>query len=241
MKLQIIQTIKKGLEIITKNSIILTLIIIKAVLGCINYYFFIYSPGLAGITPGADIALPELPAHFGLYAILLILISMFLTLVITKMVYDAVKNNISIPKAINLSAKKFIFILIASILYFLILLIGFVALIIPGIFLWIKFIFVTYFILLNNEKIINSFRKSWQITKGSWWRILGLSLMLLIPIITLSIVVRTIALDSIQTALSLHFLGSLLSGWMLSALTIAYIQLTTQTPNKINNNKKGRR
>ena len=101
---------------ITKNPIILVPIIINAILNCIFIYFFAYAPKIA-LEPGA---IPELPANFGLYAILLILISMFLTLVITKMVYDAVKSNVSISEAINLSLRKFVFIFIATILYFLI-------------------------------------------------------------------------------------------------------------------------
>lgn len=225
MKLQIIQTIKQGLEAVIKNPIILTLIIIHAVLNCIFFYFFIYGPKPA-VVEGVEMPFPVFPEHFGLYLILFTLVSLFLILIICKMVYDAVKSNVSISEAVNLSARKFVFIFIALILYSLIVLMGFIALIIPGIFLSIKFVFVTYFILLNNEKIIDSFKKSWQITKGNWWRIFGLYLIFLIPITVLSGIAMSVALVSIPAALFIDFVALLLSGWLISAFTIAYIQLT---------------
>jgi hypothetical protein len=242
MKLQIIPAIKQGLEVIIKNPIILAVVVFYAVLYCLYIYFFVYAPKLG--------ELQELPPNFWLYTILITLISIFLLLIVTKIVYDAVvNNNVSLSEAINLTARRFIFVFIASILYLLIIfvhgfIIGFItttipeifffiliALITSGIFLSIKFIFITYFILLNNEKIIDSFKKSWQITKGNWWRILGLLLIFLIPIMILSITASVIAvvIDAVQIALILDFIWLLLMGWLISTFTIAYIQLIKET------------
>lgn len=231
MKLQFIPTIKQGLRVIIKNPTILWTVILYAILNSIFIYFFIYAPGLI-FTPEEMSLFPE---HLIWYLILSSLISLFLLLIIIKMVYDAVVNNsVSFSEAISLSVRKFIFALIVFILYYLVVTFGFIALIIPGIFLIVKFAFVAYFILLSNEKIIDSFRKSWQITKGNWWEVFGLNLMFIIPVVILSIIANIIAIISVPIALVLDFVSLLLSGWFLSVFTIAYIQLTkTEEQEKI--------
>ncbi|MBZ1348613.1 MAG: hypothetical protein KYQ20_02565, partial [Candidatus Nealsonbacteria bacterium] len=62
MKLQVIQSIKQGLEIIIKNPVILAPIVINAVLTCIFIYFFVYTPKLDYFSGVA----PVLPEHFAL-------------------------------------------------------------------------------------------------------------------------------------------------------------------------------
>jgi hypothetical protein len=166
MKLQIIPTIKQGFEVTIKNPIILTIIVLNA--------FFSYILNFLLISYLSKFL--ELSEYFWFIIIIFILlVSIFLTLIIVKMVYGVImNNNVLLSETVNLSIKRFIPVFIANILYFLILVFGFITLIVPGIFLFIKFTFVTHFILLNNEKIINSFKKSWQVTKGSWWQIFGL-------------------------------------------------------------------
>ncbi len=211
MNLQIGQAIKTGLQIIIKNPVILKTVIFYALLLSIFNYFFAYTPE---------------PEHFWLSTILFMSIAVFLSLIIAKMVYDVSgNNNVSLPTAINLSVKKVVPALIASALYLLILMFGLIALIIPGIFLMIKFAFVTYLILLNNEKILDSFKKSWQITTGNWWGVFGISVIYLIPVSVLSFTAIEIAALDVQIALVLDFISGLLYGWMISVLTIAYIQL----------------
>ncbi len=226
MKLQVIQSIKQGLEIIIKNPVILAPIVINAVLNCIFIYFFVYTPKLAYFSKVA----PVLPEHFALYAyaILSLLISSFLLSMVCKMVYDAVKGNVSISEAVSLSLRKLVFIFIATILYSLIVTIGLIALIVPGIFLLNKFAFYNYAILLDNTKIIDSFEKSWRIVTGNWWGVFGIHLIFLILIMILSTIASIIAPVSVQVAIILDFISILLLGWLMSVFTIAYIQLTKQ-------------
>ena len=61
--------------------------------------------------------------------------------------------------------------LFAFILYVLICSLGLIFFIIPGIYFGIRFIFFDYFIVDKESKIIESLRKSWQITKGSVWNL----------------------------------------------------------------------
>lgn len=216
MNLKIIPIINKGVETIIKNPIILIPIIINTILACFFYYFFVYTSAALQNIKNLQFA-----------TIFFALISMFLGLIASKLIYDVIKNNeASLSQAILLSLKRFPFVFIGGILYFLIFGIGFIALIIPGIFLFIKFLFYSYLILLNNEKIINSFKRSWQITKGNWWKIFILFLIFTLPAMILSTITGIIATFSIFIALAIDFIYLLLLGSLsVSIFTITYIQL----------------
>jgi len=67
--------------------------------------------------------------------------------------------------------KLFFRYLFASILKSLITLFGFILLIIPGIILSIRLGFFDYLIVDKNSRVIESLKKSWEITKGSTWNL----------------------------------------------------------------------
>jgi len=68
--------------------------------------------------------------------------------------------------------KLFFRVLFAGILYGLICLLGTILFIIPGIYLGIRFGFYDYFIVDKRTGVIESFKRSWQITKGNVWNLL---------------------------------------------------------------------
>jgi uncharacterized membrane protein len=68
--------------------------------------------------------------------------------------------------------------LFASILKNLITLFGFILLIIPGIILSIRLGFFDYLIIDRNSRIIESLKKSWEITRGNVWNLFLLYILL---------------------------------------------------------------
>jgi uncharacterized membrane protein len=84
------------------------------------------------------------------------------------------------PKISDLFSQYRLFFryLFASVLKSLITLFGFILLIIPGIILSIRFGFFDYLIVDRNSRIIESLKKSWEITKGSTWNLFLLYLLL---------------------------------------------------------------
>jgi uncharacterized membrane protein len=68
--------------------------------------------------------------------------------------------------------------LFASILKNLITLFGFILLIIPGIILSIRLGFFDYLIVDRNSRIIESLKKSWEITRGNVWNLFLLYILL---------------------------------------------------------------
>lgn len=64
--------------------------------------------------------------------------------------------------------------LIATLLLSFVVLIGIIFLIVPGVYLGLRYQFVTYYILDKNTGIIESFKQSWRDTKGQVWTVFKL-------------------------------------------------------------------
>ena len=60
---------------------------------------------------------------------------------------------------------------LVSLLYGLIVLVGMILLIIPGIYFSIKYIFAPYLVIDKNMSITEAFKKSADMTEGNWWNI----------------------------------------------------------------------
>jgi len=71
--------------------------------------------------------------------------------------------------------KKFIPYILATILYSLMIGLGFIFFIIPGIYLALKYQFYTYCIIDKNMGPIEALKASGKITKNQEWRLLGLA------------------------------------------------------------------
>ena len=78
--------------------------------------------------------------------------------------------------------KNYINIILANLLTFAIIGLGFVLLIVPGIILACRLAFVSYLVMDNNMEPVAAVEKSWEMTKGHGWQIFGMGL-LVIPIV----------------------------------------------------------
>jgi hypothetical protein len=71
---------------------------------------------------------------------------------------------------------KFIKLAIASVIFFVLVAAGLVALVLPGIYLMLRFGFFIYAILDRDAGIIDSLKQSWAMTQGNVWSLLGLTI-----------------------------------------------------------------
>ena len=78
--------------------------------------------------------------------------------------------------------KNYINIILANLLTFAIIGLGFVLLIVPGIILACRLAFVSYLVMDKNMEPVTAIEKSWEMTKGHGWQIFGMGL-LIIPIV----------------------------------------------------------
>jgi uncharacterized membrane protein len=67
--------------------------------------------------------------------------------------------------------RRFWDVLVGSILYFLIVMAGFILLIIPGIYWGVRYYYFSYLILDQGMSPVDAIKRSGQITRGVWWHL----------------------------------------------------------------------
>ncbi|MGB5435394.1 MAG: hypothetical protein WBM98_05835 [Maribacter sp.] len=94
----------------------------------------------------------------------------------------AIRNEkIEIREMFDGFKKNYVHIILANLLVFAIVGLGFVFLIIPGIILACRLAFVSYLVMDKNMDPVAAVEKSWEMTRGHGWQIFGMGL-LVIPI-----------------------------------------------------------
>jgi uncharacterized membrane protein len=153
------ETIKFGWEIAKKkiNFFIPLLILVYGVPFCLNYL--------------SEFLKKESFLLVLLLNIILAVLSTIFSLGLIKISLKFCDNEE--PKISDLFSQSQLFFryLFASILRGLIVFSGLLLFFIPGIIFSIRFSFFDYFIVDKNSKIIESLKKSWQITKGNTWNL----------------------------------------------------------------------
>ena len=200
-KLNIAEALRKGIIFSLRNKVVFALAGISAFLTLIT------NPNSLTFNP--------------LILVLGVITGLFTTLVITRFIYERVTGDFSWKRIIQVSIYKFIPVSAATLVVTLITVAGFILLFIPGIYLLFRLFFYFYAILIDNESIIGSLKKSWAITKGNWWRIFLFSVIVSLPFFLGS---NLFMLGGIFIAV--YFFVLLFSiSWYAAAMVFAYLKL----------------
>lgn len=116
--------------------------------------------------------------------------------------------------------------IVAGIIVGVLTMIGFVLLVIPGLFLTVSLLFTTVYIADEDEGFISAIRDSWSLASGNRWRLFGLYLAVMILFMIISFasefaVPSGSALSQVITAV----LTTILIVYLMAVLTDAYRQL----------------
>ena len=227
IKLKIFQAVGSGFSIPHKNP---SMFIVSAIYSAImsTFMFFTIAFYQPGEEPDYMSALTGIlsSGEFLLFASIVGIASILFYSVLSKMAFDSIDAKPELSEAVALSVRKLIPLFIMYILYFLIVMFGYILLIIPGIFLSIKLFYSQYFILFENKGVIESFRSGWQIIKGNWWRTSALFLIWgIIGSVTAFVPYLPRTPETI-----IHFvLYLLMTPWSASSFVQAYTQLKGKT------------
>ena len=234
MKIDILESLKKGLGILRDNPVIFVPVIAIAILSfLISEFFFPMLPPEEDILLAGDIIeagnitatddkfvrdiILRSTVVFILEMISIVVVSTFFYSMIIRMVYDATVKKLSLSEGRRIAVRKYPYVLVSSGICMAIIGIGAMAFVIPGIFLFIKLLYFDCAILIDDEKIVNSLKKSWKITTGDWWTTFALCLLFGLMFLLLSL---------LPELLSEVMIELLWVPWFTSSLTIAYLQLT---------------
>lgn len=137
--------------------------------------FFLILAALPAIIQFAGVLLLEISvALFPLMIIVLIFAAVIGVLATIAMVQALANEQMNDWKKALTESKKFFWPYIwTGILVGIVVLIGFLLLIIPGIYLSILFSFYMYTLILDNKRGWDAAESSKHLVKGHWWAILG--------------------------------------------------------------------
>jgi len=162
------QAIKFGWQRMKDNLgfFIVYLIILFAIEGFFSFFASAFSESL-----------PSLSILFNLGSWVVSVVSSIFVIKIGLKLYE--NEKIGAYDFLSFSSSLFFRFLLGYVLYTLLAVVGFLLLIVPGIYLAIKYQYVQYLIVDKNMDVIEAFKESGKMTKGHKWNLLLLLLLFL--------------------------------------------------------------
>ncbi len=215
MSLDIKRAVVNGLEVMKSNPMIFFPIIIGSLVSLYPNY------AMAGLDVGlSGMLFKALPLIIIVY-----LVSLFTNSIVMVMAYNTLrKKPVSLVGAAKTVLSKIVTLMLASIIVGALSFLGLLALIIPGIFLAMKFSFYPLAVLIDNGNAVGSVKRSWRITKGNWWRVLGLGLLFAVffsPVILVGFLLG----QGIYATIISSIIALAVTAWYVASVVDAYIQL----------------
>jgi membrane-anchored glycerophosphoryl diester phosphodiesterase (GDPDase) len=118
--------------------------------------------------------------------------------------------------------RRFFHVLFSCILLYLILFIGFILLIIPGIFLLCKLFFVPYLIVDQKNGVFGAISESWKMTRGHFWKIFLLGLTMFGLETAISFIVILITLPFVNPFSINYSYGDMTGLWLYWIISIVF-------------------
>jgi hypothetical protein len=165
-------------------------------------------------TPTGAVALPTIDAPLAVSvsaAILLLLGLQWLTIVTIRTFVGGHTQGIPSEYYTRNIVPVLLNSLVGGLIYAVLMLVGSVLFVIPGIIAYVAFIFTLVYVAVEDKNFIAGFRDSWQLTRGHWLRLFGL-LMIIIAGIGLISGVLTAMTSLVVGAIAGEGIGILLSG-----------------------------
>jgi membrane-anchored glycerophosphoryl diester phosphodiesterase (GDPDase) len=142
------------------------------------------------------------------------------------------QRGATLPDAMARAGEKFSQLILLTVIVGAILVLGFILLIIPGIYLSVRLSFVFYAVMIENQSAFNAIQRSWQLTQGHWW-LLFWSFFLIAIVLTIPVVILTLLTASLDPAFGestsafLTFLISPLLTTYYVLLFMSFVNLTS--------------
>lgn len=244
VKLDIEKALVDGFRIIKDRPVVMLPVVISHIILTILGYYAKFIMTFAGnefmINGNEDpeLVLREilnvLPLLISL-AIISGLLKLFFDGLAIRMIYDAAFDKISF-ESVGFVIRKYPTLLLVSIVMAIIVLPAFI-LIIPGIYLSVRLGYVMEAVLIDNDGVVASLKKSWRVVRGNWWRTFALGLIIVVFMVIAYLTLGTILAVGMFTGLEDGTLGKVgdiigiivngfMGTWFAAAFVMAYLQLT---------------
>lgn len=177
--------------------------------------------GPAATVPTEEAAIQLLVVGLIFFAVQFLIVQPFLVAAVARAAADAYQGeDVSIERTYRYALSRLPAILWITVLTTVVTLIGFILLIIPGIIAFVRLALTPPVLVVEDVRGTKALRRSWNLTKGNFWRLLAL-LLLSTLIATVGVLIITIPTEVVAL-----MLGP--GGWPVSALgtTLATVLIT---------------
>lgn len=208
-----IQLFKNSLAIVNANLFLFLSILLIPII--VSFLTALFAPNKAtGVMVTSE----------SIVYVVLMLIYVVLNILMTVALILALKDNSITAKEAYRRAMPYFWRYIGlSLLMSIILMVGFILLIIPGIILSVWFVFATFVLVLENGAIVDSLKKSREYVRGKWWAIFGRLIAMSVFIILLGMLISMITVFLPNHAITEAFVTALTV--LLAPIAMAYMYL----------------
>ncbi len=165
------QILKDSFSKITSNpKVFLSIIAIPALIAA----------GASFIEPATDIEgnyIWNSTSHMVQYIAVMVVFSIVSLFMSIAAILASENSQLSAKEAYSLSLKKAIGYIAMAIASTVVIILGFILLIIPGIWLSVSLMFAGYYLVLRNTGATESLKMSFALVKGRWWKVFLKALM----------------------------------------------------------------
>lgn len=133
------------------------------------------------------------------------------------------RNKVTVGEAFSQANRRLLHLILVYIMFMVLLLAGFMALIIPGLYVSYRLIFSLYATVIDNSSALDSLSSSWELTKGRWWLVFR-AIILITFVVAGPIILISLLIDPTGKSLASQFAGNLL-GFLAAPLMNVYLVL----------------
>ncbi|MEG4071774.1 hypothetical protein QUA30_03210 [Microcoleus sp. Pol14C2] len=141
---------------------------------------------------------------------------------------DLTKNQVTVGQAFNQANKRLLQLIAVYIMCLLLGCAGFIALIIPGVYVSYRLMFSSYATVIDNSSAFDSVSSSWELTKGRWWLVFRSALLIIfvvfVPILSICLLIDPTG-KSVTYQLTANLLGFLAGPLMNVYFVLLYQRL----------------
>jgi hypothetical protein len=187
------------------------------------------------VIPEAILAAAFALSHSVLFALLAGLLALAVPFLLTGALAQAVSARylgkpMTIAEAYESLGTGTVLTLVGvSFLGALLVIIGLIIFIIPGIYIGVRFTVSAQAAVLERQSVTNSLRRSWNLVEGNWWRVFGIVLVVAILVFLLETLVGrlvgAVVGAALGTGLSTVVVGIVIQPIQSIALTLLYYDL----------------
>ena len=185
-------------------------------------------PAGATQSPSVPLSLPVSATVAGILALVALLVFQVITVVLIR-VMAADQQTITHESYTRRMGWVVLNSIVAGIIVSLLTMIGFIILVIPGLFLTVSLLFTTVYIADEDEGFIRAIRDSWSLASGNRWRLFGLFFVVIALFMIVSFASGfAVPAGSVLSQVITAILTTILVVYQMAVLTDAYRQLRNE-------------